>query len=646
MKKTVAFLLSIIMVFSVFAVAVNAEYEMKGNLTDYPVIMVPGYSGTELVMINEDGSETRVWGLNMDSVFDRVMNRIMDLAKGLVLTIDGNAEYLGKTVGEELEAELEYMKMNPDGTSKYNVKIENEITLHTNMAYIHENGLSESYIYETEISNEIAGYIGEENIFFFTEDWRTSVYDCAVRLDSYIQDVKAITGKDKVNIIAVSHGGQVTATYLSMFGYKEDVNNAVLTVPAIGGAGLAYDILSGTGKLDEETLIYYIEHGFDTEGHYAWLLEAQQLGFLDNLVNELFPYVHNVIGYFGSIWDFIPYEYYDELRDERLDPVENAAIIEKSDFVHHEIMANYHENLQRCINEYGIDIYIIAGSGTHVVSGLGENSDAIICTDDSTGAKCAPYGRRYADGFTGAHTQCDDPAHDHVSPSMEVDASAAFLPENTWFVEGLYHGMTFHDEYSRSLALKTLLTDEIEDIYSDPAYPQFRESTNVNNGVYVTFESSPAGYVSDADDYIVIKNISKEYPLKISSVEIMGADMIVRSLGLAELDPGEEVKIQVTGRLPQVSNALLQVNVNYELVGNVTAPIGKKLVNFKIMNGESPEYDENAPYVDADYTTNYENFMGDTDDILVNFSLSYFVSYLYQMIISFFEQIGLGGIVK
>ena len=146
MKKTVAFLLSIIMVFSVFAVAVNAEYEMKGNLTDYPVIMVPGYSGTELVMINEDGSETRVWGLNMDSVFDRVMNRIMDLAKGLVLTIDGNAEYLGKTVGEELEAELEYMKMNPDGTSKYNVKIENEITLHTNMAYIHENGLSESYI--------------------------------------------------------------------------------------------------------------------------------------------------------------------------------------------------------------------------------------------------------------------------------------------------------------------------------------------------------------------------------------------------------------------------------------------------------------------------------------------------------------------
>ena len=122
--------------------------------------------------------------------------------------------------------------------------------------------------------------------------------------------------------------------------------------------------------------------------------------------------------------------------------------------------------------------------------------------------------------------------------------------------------------------------------------------------------------------------------------------MLFRSLGAGAIESGEEMRLRVTGNLPEVSNTLLQVNVNYELVGNTTAPIGKKLVNFKMMNGESPVYDESAPYVDADYTTNYEDFMGDTDDILVNFSLSYFVSYLYQMLISFFEQIGLGGIVK
>lgn len=646
-KKIFSLFMSVVMLFTAFSAIAGAVYQVDGEITDYPVIIVPGYSGSELVMINDDGTETQIWGLNMDSILDRVLNRIVDLGKGLVLTIKGNPEYLGKTVGEETEAELEFMKMNDDGTSKYNVRIANPDVQSTNMAYILENGLSETYIHEPELSAEIAGYIGEENIFFFTEDWRTSVYDCAVRLDSYIQDVKEYTGKDKVNIIAVSHGGQVSATYFSLFGHKQDVDNAVLTVPAIGGAALAYDIMSGTAKLDEETLIYYIEHGFDTDGHYAWLLEAQQLGFLDDIVEELYPYVYNVIGNFGSIWDFIPLEYYEEVRDIHLDPVENAAIIEKSDYVHFEVMANYHENLQKCINEYGINISIIAGTGIHAVSGLMENSDAIIATDDSTGAKCAPYGKRYSDGFTGALTQCADPTHDHVSPSMEVDASTAFLPENTWFVEGLYHGMTFHDEYSRSLALKNLLTDEIVNIYSDPAYPQFHQSTNNNNAVYVTFGQVNPGVVTGADKVMIIKNISKAYPVKITSVEVMGADLIVYSMGTKALDPGEEIRLQISGKLPQVSNALMQVNVCYELVGNTTAPIGKKLVGFKIMNGESVAYDPANPYADADYVVGYENAVGEkVDGILEQFGLSYFVSHIYQLIMSLLDQLGIGQFLK
>lgn len=646
-KKILSLIMSVVMMFTAFSAIAGAVYDINGEITDYPVIIVPGYSGSELVMINDDGTETQIWGLNMDSILDRVLNRIVDLGKGLVLTVKGNPEYLGKTVGEETEAELEFMKMNDDGTSKYNVRIANPDVQSTNMAYILENGLSEAYIHEPELSAEMAEYIGEENIFFFTEDWRTSVYDCAVRLDGYIQDVKEYTGKDKVNIIAVSHGGQVSATYFSLFGHKQDVDNAVLTVPAIGGAALAYDIMSGTAKLDEETLIYYIEHGFDTDGHYAWLLEAQQLGFLDDIVAELYPYVYNVIGNFGSIWDFIPLEYYEKVRDMHLDPVENAQIIEKSDYVHFEVMANYHENLQRCVDEYGINISIVAGSGIHAVSGLMENSDAIIATDDSTGAQCAPFGKRYADGFTGALTQCDNPEHDHVSPSMEVDASTAFLPENTWFVEGLYHGMTFHDEYSRSLALKNLLTDEIVNIYSDPAYPQFHESTNNNNAVYVTFGNANPGIVTGNNKIMIVKNISKAYPVKITSVEVMGADLIVHTFGVRELDPGEEIRLQVTGKLPQVGNALMQVNVCYELVGNTTAPIGKKLVSFKIMNGESAEYDVNKPYADADYVVGYESVVGEkADSILEQFGLSYFVSHIFQLIMSILDQIGVGQFLK
>lgn len=645
LKKSLSVLLSIVIIMSLFCSTVGAA-DLTSNISDLPVVMVAGYSSPELVMTDENGNKTQIWGLNMDSIMGRVMSRIVDLGKGLVMTIDGNAQYLGKVVGEELEAELEYLKVNPDGTSKYNVSVANPGTMEKNMKYILENGLPEEYINERNIINEIVKYVDEEYIYSYASDWRMSVVDCARDLDILIEDIKEITGKDKVNIIAVSHGGQITATYLSLYGYKQSVNNAVLTVPAIGGAVLAYDIMSETAHLDEYTLVYYLQHGFIAEGEYEWLVEAQQLGFLDDIVKELYPYVKNVIGNWGSIWDFIPNEDYEELKAEFLDPVTHAGVIAKSD-VAHEITGNMHQSLQQCMDDYGVHISIIAGSGVPSVSGAQRNSDAIIGTNDSTGALCAEYGKRFNDGYTGVKTQCADPSHDHVSPSFEVDASCAYLPENTWFIDELFHGMTFKDEYTQTLALTLLLTEDIENVHSDPAFPQFKESTNATNAVFVKFDKSAPGFVSGEDDFVVIKNISAQYPVKITSVNVNGADIVVHSLGAKAIDPGEEIKFDFTGKIPEVSNALMQVEVKYELVGNTTALIGSKRFNYKIMNGDSIVYDENTPFVEADYTMGYDSFIPeDTSNILTNLGLSHIVSYIFDLFFSLLNQLGLGSFLK
>ena len=189
-KKSLSLILSIVLLCSVFVTTVGAAVQFEGAISDYPVIMVAGYSSSELVRVDENGERTRIWGLDMNSVLNRVINRIYDLGKGLVLTAKGDAQYLGETLGEEIEAELEYMKINPDGTSKYNIQVENTAIEETNMKYILDNGLPLEYINEDKISYEIAEYVGEENMFFYTNDWRKSVYDCAVGLDEYIQKVK------------------------------------------------------------------------------------------------------------------------------------------------------------------------------------------------------------------------------------------------------------------------------------------------------------------------------------------------------------------------------------------------------------------------------------------------------------------------
>lgn len=642
LKKGLSVVLSAMLLCSAFLTTVGAAVEFKGEISRYPVVMVAGYSSSELALVDEDGNKTRIWGVDTDSVIARVLDRIYDLGKGLVLTAKGDAEYLGRVVGEELSEELEYMKVNDDGTSKYNVQVENTAIEETNVAYILENDLPTEYINERKILDEIVEYVGAENVFCYTNDWRMSVYDCATGLDSYIEKVKEYTGQEKVNIIAVSHGGQVSAVYLSLFGYKRNVNNAVLTVPATAGAGMAYDAISGNVHLDEYTLVKFLQHGFDTEGKYDWFVQAQQLGFLDGVIDAVVPYVHEVLGNWLSMWDFIPTEYYEELKAQKLDPVKNAAIIQKSDMVHYDIMANYHENLQKCINEFGINITIIAGTGVPCVTGLRDNADALIRTVDATGAVCAPYGQRFNDGYTGAGTSCDDPTHDHVSPSFEVDASTAFLPENTWFVEDLYHGMTFHDRYSRSLALKNLLTNEVVNVHSDPDYPQFHASTNRNNAVSLRFSESNENYVTSRNKYLIVKNISETYPVKITSISFEGCDLVAHTLGINALKPGAEIKIEVTGKLPKVSNVFIQAKVNYEMENNDTAPIGERVFAFKVMNGAPVQYDSNVPFVDADYAIGFENAVTeDVNNALVSTGVANLVSFIYDWFFALMEQLGI-----
>ncbi len=647
-KKSMAILLSIVLMFGTFVATVGAV-ELEGQTSDLPLVLVAGYSSSELVMTDENGNETQIWGLNMDSILNRVFTRIVDLGKGLVLTAEGQPEYLGTVVGEELEEELEYMKLNPDGTSKYNVTVANPETIEKNMQYIIDNNLPESYTNDKNLLNEIVGkYVDADKVYSFSSDWRMNVTDCAAELDRTIEEIKEIEGVDKVNLVAISHGGQVSATYLALYGHKKSVNNAVLTVPAIDGAVLALDIMKDEVFLNEYSLVYYLQHGFMTEGQYHWLLEAQQLGFLDGVCKALVPYVWNVLGYWGSIWDFIPNEDYEEVKAMHLDPVENARVIEKSDYSHSITNPdNMADALQKCRKDYGINVSIIAGYGMPSVAGSQRQSDAIISTNDSTGATCAPFGKRYADGYTGVKTECSDPAHDHVSPSFEVDASSAYLPEHTWYIDELTHGMTMKDDYTIDLCFNLLLTDNIKDVHSNPEYPQFRESSNRADALFMYFDKSPIGYIGKADDYLIVENVSKEHAVEITSLHVSGADITLHNLGLKPLDPGEKVVIDFTGKVPAVSNSLMQVQVNYRMVDNPTALIGEKRVNFKIMNGTSVAYDDTEPYVDADYVMPYDELLpDDTKDVLTNLGLGAFISYIIDFFFSLVNQLGIGSLIK
>lgn len=593
MKKLLSIMLSIMLILSICPVAF-AQTETE-DYSQYPLILVPGYSSTKLYYEDENGDEVMAWeGLDA-GILTYLLEDIVDVGMSVAPLAQGNAKEIARIVGENFLECYGDIKCDKNGKSIKPLK-----RVLTEPEECKASVLGEKQ-YEKEIAGHFSQYLDEglDNVYNFTSDFRMGAVECAGQLYQFVEDVLDYTGAEKVNIFAVSHGGQVTGTYLSLYAKEGDahagrINNVVMTVPALGGAGFAYDALNGGIELDLDGILTFVEHGEMLEEDYHWLLQAKIFGFLDDIVEELLPYVHELMGYWGSMWDFVPLEYYDDLKAKFFDAEESKDLIEQSDYMHYEVMPYFAENFASC-QRAGADVSIIAGHNYQIVTGLQDDSDAIITTKAATGAITAPMGKRFADGYT----QKVDTGFYQVSPSMTVDASTSYLPENTWFVEGLYHGMTYKDAYVTDLMTKLLLTEEIKSVNDKAEYPQFKATQNKSHDVFARFDSSKDGYLSSEDTKLIITNISTKYEVKLLAVTSPDCpELKLPSLASKVLAPGESVEVAIRGEVPKVSLKNIDIVVDYYMAQSIT-PVGERVFNFTILNGEPVVFDEKNPLVDA-----------------------------------------------
>ncbi len=636
MKRFMSIVLCMILVLTSVSVTATAE-----ETDNYPLIVVPGYSASYLFTTDKNGNERILWGsFEGLNIVDVVLANIDKLLAGLGGVGFGQPQYLAQTLADganEILGELAYDKSGNPVVDAYTYPNDPAIT---NYKYLIEE-MGSMHAAETEIMADIAELYGEngyENIFSFQTDFRLNIVDAVEGLRKYIDDVLEYTGAEKVNLFAVSYGGQLSASYLNLYGSEGKVHNAILTVPAIGGAALAYDAVSENVRFDEETLLYFIENGMMLEEDYHWLMQAHSLGFLDELINLLISSgLRNLFGYWGSIWDFIPTEYYEELKKEYLDPVESAELIEKSDYFHYEILPSMTEKLQACINN-DTNVYIIAGSDSPAVTGMYEQSDGIIHLNGATGAESAPLDLRYSDGYTGKGTNCSDKTHNHISPAMNIDASVCYLPEQTWFISGLFHGMVWKDEYTRNLCTMLLLAEDTVSVHSYKEYPQFKYSTNVCHTVSAAFDYSKDGYWSAEDSKLIVTNLSDKYDLRLLSVNCYGVDADFDVPCGTVLAPHESVELTFTASLPECSMVTADISINYLLTGSLT-PQGVRELTFTVLNGEVTEYNTAEPYATAKHDSDFDS-MFDCDfitNILIKSGWFDYIRMLINLFVGFFN---------
>ena len=587
MKKTLSVALALVLVLcgTLFAFAAPEK--------PLPVIIVPGYGAPSLAQDPGTDAEKQIWKPDFDHLISVALSGLgagIAAAGGLIAgKEDRMVEYAGNLI---LEA-TRNLNCNPDGTDVVPIAPMYTKPEESTYAYLTEHKTGD-YITEQVLADGLVDDVGEDNLFYCYSDFRHGAKEGAENLRRYITEVKELTGAEKVCLVAVSYGGLIVGAYLYKYGELGDIDNVVLTVPALGGAAFAYDSLSGIVHLDEELITNFVEYGEVTETQLHWLLRADKMKVLDPLCSRLaIEYARQAILYWTSIWDLIPPQFYEELKAELLDPVESAQLIENSDYIHNEVMPNYAETFEK-VRLAGGNVYIVAGTGHTSVTGLYENADGLLRTCDTTGAVCAPMGERFVDGYVCEGTRCADRTHRHLSPSRETDASTAYLPEQTWFIEDMFHGMGPKDPSVMELVHYLTFSEEPVDVRTDARFTQFEASHHPTDTVHITCEGSPYGYITAADTALRVTNLSRKYPMRIVSVTT-DKGVTFRTFGQKILRPGESVSLPIGGTLPDEDNTGMSITVDYVQIGGVI-PLYSKTFGFTILGGaEAPKAEGTVP---------------------------------------------------
>ena len=596
MRRITGIILCIAVLISCLTVGAGAA-EKKD---DAPIVLISGFLCSQLYANYGEENEEKVWGLDTSKITERIGDDFPNFALNLMgLLIGRNAEF-GETIGEGAAYVLEMLRCNPDGSSVYPLGHYPNNPETSSIKYMLENDIDN--LYEKSFCQYLSEETDPSRVFCFQYDSRLDAVTVARQLHSFIADIKEYTGSDKVKIFSLSFGGLISSTYLALYSDENDIERLVMSVPALGGTNIPDRLLRGEIELSPESIVSFFETILGSESNLARLFENNDFARLNEILCGASGGLSSSLKYWGSIWSLCSADLYEDLKKDFLDPAESKAIIEKNDILHYQIMPSFPEVFRENIKK-GVSISIICGSGSPIAAGGELNGDLVLPVSSVTGVRCAPLGERFPEGYSGIGTVCSDKSHNHISPSMEVDASCAYLPENTWFVDSHYHGQYFYEDYTRSLVTKLLLTDEINDIRSDPAYPQFEYSSHAYRTLHASFDKSSTGYLSSEDSRLIVKNLGTADKIRILSVVSNGVELDFDCSGLGIISPGESVSIPFKGDVPKVGSKPAQITVSYIKFGSAN-PLCVSDFDIMIDNGEAAGF--KSGFVSADFESRLE----------------------------------------
>lgn len=330
------------------------------------------------------------------------------------------------------------------------------------------------------------GYgLDENHSFVFRYDWRLDPYVNAQKLNSYITDIKRITGAGKVNLEARCEGGNIVMAYFDAFGY-DDIKCCEFYVSSVNGVEYLGPIFSGNFNFGSESVNRYKNDRLTLEDKvindfldatlkvatdtYGLDLAAIGLPFiLSRLYDRVAQNVLlNTYGGLPGIWAIVSKEYFEDAKKTAFGGKEDeyAALIEKIDNYHDRITVRVNEILTNGKNS-GVHFAVFAKYGFQFLP-VSKNNDCladncVLLSKATFGATCAKYNSVLSDSYLKKAkengTDC------YISPDNVIDCSTALFPDTTWVIKNSIHKdfpAVIHDfmlKFFRSGGTMTVFTD-------------------------------------------------------------------------------------------------------------------------------------------------------------------------------------------
>ena len=484
-RRVISLFLALVMLFSITATAADSGYVADYD-TETPVIIVHGMSQNNTYLVDENGEwipdETgyvTAWPFEID-----VMPLVKRALPNLLASI-ATRKNIGLTdaIYEGTYKALSLVEKDNNG------KYINDVVVpcyEMPMSELPEAVKQEYYNFLP--IQELSEIIGEDDVYYFGYDSLGDIMYETEKLHHYIHDVvlpKSPNGQ--VKLCHISLGGTIAVNYLEK--YPEDyelIRKMVFVIPAIDGSDIIGDLLTGNLSVfyDDNTLY---------EELFVTLLGDTPLAYLLNMVLRILPddVLKSALSGLANglvdvaalrttmIWALCPDEYYEEAKKIWLEGNEDLAGILADVEYFMNARKNFEKNLF-ALRDTGCEVFNLACYDVNLFPLCKDykikNADRVIHAESpAMGATFANLGETLGDNYKAKGTYCNNPAHNHLSPDGVVDATTGLLPCTTWYFKAQAHEQLPENDVALKLAIRIMTDNNMKDVYSNPAYPQFNE---------------------------------------------------------------------------------------------------------------------------------------------------------------------------